>query len=65
MCRSAIAACRTYRPLPPRAVARSSSARPVGDLLVVPQRAILLVEQDELAVAEAGVAPRVVQEHQG
>jgi hypothetical protein len=37
---------------------------PFGDLLRVPQRAVLLVEQHELAVAQARVAPCVVQEHQ-
>ena len=34
------------------------------DLVLVPERAVLVVEQDELAAAEAGGAARVVDEHE-
>ena len=34
------------------------------DLLPVPQRPVLIIEQDELAIAKAGGATRVVDEHQ-
>ena len=36
----------------------------VSELIVVPQRAVLILEQDELAVDEPGVAARVVDDHQ-
>ena len=36
---------------------------PGGDLRRIPERAVLLVEQDELAVPEARLAPGVVQQH--
>ena len=36
---------------------------PVGDLRRVPERAVLVGEQHEIAVAEARRAPRVVQQH--
>ena len=35
-----------------------------GDLVSVPQRAVLLVEQDERSVAHARVAPRVLEEQE-
>ena len=38
--------------------------RPVRDLLGVPERAVLLLQQDDGAIGEACFAPRVVQEHQ-
>jgi hypothetical protein len=37
---------------------------PSGDLRLIPARAILVGEQDELALVEAGLPPGVVEEHQ-
>ena len=62
-CNEAIAACRTYGPRPPRASARSSSARPAAICSGVPARAVLVAEQHQLAVAEPRLAAGVVQEH--
>ena len=45
----------------PRALERGAAGL---DLRAVPQRAILVGEQHELAVAKARVAARVVQQHQ-
>jgi hypothetical protein len=44
-------------PRPPQHRCALEQRAAVGDLLLVPQRAILVVEQDELVVAVAGVAP--------
>ena len=39
-------------------------APPRGDLVDVPEGAILVTEEDDRALGEAGLAPGVVQEHQ-
>ena len=46
-------------------IACRSSSRPSPDLLVVPQRAVLVVEQDDVTVADPGVSPGVVEQHEG
>ena len=51
-------------PSPRSAPARSSAARPARICSRVPQRPILVGEQHELAVAQARLAARVVQQHQ-
>ena len=53
----------TYGPLPQRDRALEQLAAFV-DLVLVPQRPVLVVEQDELAVPEAGGAARVVDQHE-
>ena len=60
-CSAAIAAWSAYGP----GGRRSTSARPSAICVAVPQPAILLVEEHELAVrAGARVAPRVLEEHE-
>ena len=51
-------------PRPRSASARSSARAARGDLRRVPQRAVLVGEQHDLAVAQARLAARVVQQHQ-
>ena len=49
----------------PRASARCQKLSALADLLLVPQRTILVVEEHDLAVAQPGGSARVVQQHQG
>ena len=63
--RAAIAAWTWYGPGRPAATARSTSARPSAIARAVPARAVLVVEQHEVAaLADPGVAPGVVEQHQ-
>jgi hypothetical protein len=52
------------RPGPVKSERAFEQMPPVVDLVVVPQPAVLIVEEDELAVAEAGGAACVVDEHE-
>ena len=53
-----IAAWIVYGPNVPRRSARSTSAVPSRDLLLVPERAVLILEQDQLAVGVVRAARR-------
>ena len=63
---AAIAACSAYGPsAPPSASARSSAAQPAPDQQPVPARAVLVEQQDGLAVGpDARPRPRGLQLHQ-
>ena len=65
VCRAAIAACSTYGPRPPSAIARSSTARPSSIWAASHSDRSWSASSTSSAVAESRVAPRVVQEHQG
>jgi hypothetical protein len=53
------------RPAPVEGESPIERDAPTRDLFVIPPRAVLVVEQHQVAVARTLVASRIVQQHQG